>query len=94
VRAWRGCGICRALVARRAQLVCARGVRYLQVDASDDSKSILLRIGTHFGDVIDERAWDRLTIQPGSVHPGGPQFLWATCLSSTLDGPKAGIVSR
>src|ERR1039458_1174214 len=32
-RAWRGHGIYRALVARRAQLACARGVLYLQVDA-------------------------------------------------------------
>jgi hypothetical protein len=39
--AWRGHGIYRALVARRAQLACARGVRY-QVEASDDSKPILL----------------------------------------------------
>lgn len=45
VREWRGRGIYRALVARRAQLACARGVRYLQVDASDDSKPILLKLG-------------------------------------------------
>jgi GNAT superfamily N-acetyltransferase len=45
VRAWRGHGIYRALVARRAQLAWARGVRYLQVDASDDSKPILLKLG-------------------------------------------------
>jgi GNAT superfamily N-acetyltransferase len=45
VRTWRGRGIYRALVPRRAQLACARGVRYLQVDASDDSKPILLRLG-------------------------------------------------
>jgi GNAT superfamily N-acetyltransferase len=43
--AWRGRGIYRALVARRAQLARARGVRYLQVDASDDSRPILLRLG-------------------------------------------------
>jgi GNAT superfamily N-acetyltransferase len=47
VRAWRGRGIYRALVARRAQLACAREVRYLQVDASDDSKPILLKLGFH-----------------------------------------------
>jgi GNAT superfamily N-acetyltransferase len=45
VREWRGRGIYRALVARRAQLASARGVRYLQVDASDDSKPILLKLG-------------------------------------------------
>jgi GNAT superfamily N-acetyltransferase len=42
---WRGRGIYRALVARRAQLAAARGVQYLQVDASDDSKPILMRFG-------------------------------------------------
>ena len=45
LRAWRRRGIYRALVARRAQLACARGVRYLQVDASDDSRPILLKLG-------------------------------------------------
>jgi GNAT superfamily N-acetyltransferase len=42
---WRGQGIYRALVARRAQLAAARGVRYLQVDASSDSAPILRRLG-------------------------------------------------
>jgi GNAT superfamily N-acetyltransferase len=42
---WRGKGIYKALVARRAQLAVARGVRYLQVDASDDSAPILRRLG-------------------------------------------------
>ncbi|WP_432548413.1 GNAT family N-acetyltransferase, partial [Kineococcus sp. SYSU DK004] len=42
---WRGRGIYRALVARRAQLARERGVRYLQVDASKDSKPILVRLG-------------------------------------------------
>lgn len=44
---WRGRGIYRALVARRAQLAAARGVRYLQVDASPDSAPILRRLGFH-----------------------------------------------
>ncbi len=43
--AWRGRGIYRALVAARAELAVARGVRYLQVDASDDSAPILRRLG-------------------------------------------------
>jgi len=43
--AWRGRGIYRALVARRAELAAARDVRYLQVDASDDSRPILERLG-------------------------------------------------
>ena len=42
---WRGRGIYRALVARRAQLAWNRGVTYLQVDASDDSRPILSRLG-------------------------------------------------
>ena len=43
--AWRGRGIYRALVARRAQLAVEHGVRYLQVDASADSRPILERLG-------------------------------------------------
>lgn len=43
--AWRGRGIYRALVAARARLAVARGVTYLQVDASDDSAPILRRLG-------------------------------------------------
>jgi GNAT superfamily N-acetyltransferase len=42
---WRGRGIYRALVAARAARARARGVRYLQVDASDDSRPILERLG-------------------------------------------------
>ncbi|HEX7716974.1 MAG TPA: GNAT family N-acetyltransferase [Marmoricola sp.] len=43
--AYRGRGIYRALVARRAQLAVAGGFRLLQVDASDDSRPILERLG-------------------------------------------------
>jgi GNAT superfamily N-acetyltransferase len=42
---WRGRGIYRALVAARARLARDHGVRYLQVDASDDSRPILERLG-------------------------------------------------
>ncbi|ADD44376.1 GNAT family N-acetyltransferase [Stackebrandtia nassauensis] len=42
---WRGKGIYRALVARRAQLAVARGFKYLQFDCSDESRPILLRMG-------------------------------------------------
>ncbi|KUJ40542.1 GNAT family N-acetyltransferase [Streptomyces sp. MI02-2A] len=42
---WRGKGIYRALVAVRARLAADRGVRYLHVDASDDSAPVLLRLG-------------------------------------------------
>ncbi|MFD4975778.1 GNAT family N-acetyltransferase [Streptomyces sp. NPDC058424] len=42
---WRGRGIYRALVAVRSVLAAQRGVRYLHVDASDDSAPILRRLG-------------------------------------------------
>ncbi len=42
---WRGRGIYRALVARRALLAAERGRRYLEVDASDESRPILERLG-------------------------------------------------
>jgi GNAT superfamily N-acetyltransferase len=43
--AWRGRGIYRALVGYRARLAAERGRRYVQVDASDDSRPILQRLG-------------------------------------------------
>jgi GNAT superfamily N-acetyltransferase len=42
---WRGKGIYRATVAYRARLAAERGYRYLQVDASEDSRPILIRLG-------------------------------------------------
>jgi GNAT superfamily N-acetyltransferase len=42
---WRGRGIYRALIAYRAQVALRRGVKYLQVDASEDSRPILERLG-------------------------------------------------
>ena len=43
--AWRGHGLFRALVTHRAALARDRGFRYLQVDASPDSRPILERMG-------------------------------------------------
>ena len=43
--AWRGRGIYRALVAHRANLAAERGRHYIEVDASDDSRPILERLG-------------------------------------------------
>jgi ribosomal protein S18 acetylase RimI-like enzyme len=43
--AWRGRGVFRSLVAHRANLAAARGFRYMQVDASADSRPILERLG-------------------------------------------------
>ncbi|WP_248964754.1 GNAT family N-acetyltransferase [Sphaerisporangium perillae] len=45
VEAWRGQGIYRALVAFRARIAAERGYRYLQVDASSQSRPILRRLG-------------------------------------------------
>ncbi|MGW7269029.1 GNAT family N-acetyltransferase [Streptomyces sp. NPDC054864] len=42
---WRGKGIYRALIAHRARIAAERGYRYLQVDATDDSRPILRRLG-------------------------------------------------
>ncbi|TJZ59370.1 GNAT family N-acetyltransferase [Streptomyces piniterrae] len=43
--AWRGRGLYRALVAHRAWIAEARNFSYLQVDASDQSRPILERLG-------------------------------------------------
>lgn len=45
LEAWRGRGIYRALVARRAKIARDAGYRFLQVDASDNSRPILERLG-------------------------------------------------
>ncbi|MFC5183636.1 GNAT family N-acetyltransferase [Actinomadura harenae] len=45
LKEWRGQGIYRALVAVRARLAAEHGYRYLHVDASDDSRPILERLG-------------------------------------------------
>ncbi|MFI0226806.1 GNAT family N-acetyltransferase [Streptomyces lydicus] len=45
VAAWRGRGIYRALVAQRARGAADLGYRYLQVDATDQSRPILQRLG-------------------------------------------------
>jgi GNAT superfamily N-acetyltransferase len=42
---WRGRGIYRATVTHRANLAARRGFRWLEVDASDDSRPILQRLG-------------------------------------------------
>jgi GNAT superfamily N-acetyltransferase len=45
---WRGQGIYRALLAERARIAEAKGLAFLQVDASKDSRPILERLGlTH-----------------------------------------------
>ncbi|MFF1445676.1 GNAT family N-acetyltransferase [Streptomyces sp. NPDC058295] len=45
VEGWRGRGVYRALIAHRARIAADRGYRYLQVDASAQSRPILERLG-------------------------------------------------
>jgi len=64
--AWRGRGVFRSVVAYRARLAAERGYRYLQVDASEDSRPILERLGfvvlatttpfTHRGGAADAKS--------------------------------------
>jgi GNAT superfamily N-acetyltransferase len=64
---WRGRGIYRALVAARAQWAAARGIKYLQVDASDDSAPILRRLGFHAVTTTTAYVWT--PPQPGEAPP-------------------------
>jgi len=61
VRAWRGRGVFRSLVAYRAALASARGFPYLQVDASPESRPILKRLG-----------FVELATTTPFIHPSGP----------------------
>ncbi|GHC50839.1 GNAT family N-acetyltransferase [Streptomyces flavofungini] len=45
VAEWRGRGVYRSLIAHRARIAAERGVPYLQVDASSQSRPILRRLG-------------------------------------------------
>ncbi|MFI2642217.1 GNAT family N-acetyltransferase [Streptomyces sp. NPDC018610] len=45
VEGWRGRGVYRALVAHRARVAADRGYRHLHVDASDQSRPVLERLG-------------------------------------------------
>ncbi|WP_223837681.1 GNAT family N-acetyltransferase [Streptomyces venezuelae] len=54
---WRGRGIYRALVAHRARIAAARGIRWLQVDASDQSRPILERLGFEVLGVTTPYVW-------------------------------------
>ncbi len=60
--AWRGRGVFRAMVAHRASLAAARGFRYLQVDATAESRPILRRLG------FVELATTTPFIHPGTPH--------------------------
>jgi len=45
VAAWRGRGVFRSLISQRAAVAAGLGFRYLQVDASPESRPILQRLG-------------------------------------------------
>ncbi|SNT08696.1 hypothetical protein SAMN05421812_103100 [Asanoa hainanensis] len=59
---WRRKGIYRALVARRAQVATERGIRYLMVDASDDSRPILQRLGLRAVTTTTPMVWTPKTV--------------------------------
>jgi GNAT superfamily N-acetyltransferase len=65
--AWRGRGIYRALVARRAQLAVGHGYRFLQVDASDDSRPILQRLGLVAVTTTTPYVWTPAGAQPNAA---------------------------
>jgi hypothetical protein len=58
---WRRKGIYRALVARRAQIAANRGIKYLLVDASKDSRPILQRLGLHAVGTTTPWVWSPTT---------------------------------
>jgi hypothetical protein len=63
---WRRRGIYRILVARRARLARQRGVRYLQVDASDDSRPVLGQLGFVAVTTTTPYVWSPPTVSGGS----------------------------
>jgi GNAT superfamily N-acetyltransferase len=67
VPAWRGRGIYRATVAYRANLAAQRGFRFIEVDASSDSRPILERLGFVAVTTTTPYVWsprDRAVAQP------------------------------
>jgi GNAT superfamily N-acetyltransferase len=59
---WRGKGIYRALVFRRAQLAHERGYRYLMVLASDNSRPILTQLGFEIVSRVTTYSWKPATL--------------------------------
>ncbi|MER6488505.1 MULTISPECIES: GNAT family N-acetyltransferase [Streptomyces] len=64
---WRGRGIYRLLVAHRARIAAELGIPYLQVDASEDSRPILERLGFGVMGVTVPYIWTR----PQETSPAG-----------------------
>jgi len=61
---WRRRGIYRATVAHRARLAAGRGFRYLQTDASDQSRPILERLGFTAVATSTPYIWSPPTVPP------------------------------
>jgi len=55
---WRGQGIYKALLYRRAQVALKRGYRYLLVLASEQSRPILQRLGFNVIANVSTYSWD------------------------------------
>jgi GNAT superfamily N-acetyltransferase len=64
---WRRRGIYRALVAQRARIAVERGADYLIVDASDDSRPILERLGLQAVTTTTPWMWHPPTAVPASA---------------------------
>jgi GNAT superfamily N-acetyltransferase len=62
---WRRRGIYRATVAHRANVAAERGFRYLEVDASDDSRPILERLGFQAVTTTTPYVWSPPTARTG-----------------------------
>jgi GNAT superfamily N-acetyltransferase len=63
---WRRRGIYRAAVAYRANRAAERGFRYLEVDASDDSRPILERLGFRAVTTTTPYVWSPPTASTGA----------------------------
>ena len=59
---WRRRGLYRATVAYRANLAAGRGFRYLETDASDDSRPILERLGFNAVTTTTPYVWSPPTV--------------------------------
>jgi GNAT superfamily N-acetyltransferase len=67
LEAYRGRGIYKALVARRAAEAAERGYRFLQVDASPDSRPILERLGLRTLTSTTPFVWEAAAALAGRV---------------------------
>jgi GNAT superfamily N-acetyltransferase len=63
---WRGRGLYRATLAHRASLAAGRGARFLQVDASDESRPILERAGFVAVTTTTPYVWSPPTLPVGT----------------------------